>query len=153
MRLSALSKLPVPVLDPTFVVVGIVRDASNQGPRELPMPQVFVPFTFRARGLNLVLRTAAEPARFGGALKREFQSLDSRVALIEPTPLETVLDQVLLARPRFSLLMLGIFACAGILLVAMGVTACSPTPCRSKRVKSRFASRSAATAATSSGWC
>jgi putative ABC transport system permease protein len=120
-RLSALSKLPVPVLDPTFVVVGIVRDASNQGPRELPMPQVFVPFTFRARGLNLVLRTAAEPARFGGALKREFQSLDSRVALIEPTPLETVLDQVLLARPRFSLLMLGIFACAGILLVAMGV--------------------------------
>ena len=62
-RLSALSKLPVPVADPTFVVVGVVRDVSNQGPRELPMPQVFVPFTFRARGLTLVLRTAGEPAR------------------------------------------------------------------------------------------
>jgi putative ABC transport system permease protein len=120
-RLSALSKLPVPVADPTFVVVGVVRDVSNQGPRELPMPQVFVPYTFRAGGLNLVMRTAGEPARFGGAVKREFQSLDSRVALIEPIPLEALLDRVLLARPRFSLLVLGIFASAGVLLVALGV--------------------------------
>jgi putative ABC transport system permease protein len=120
-RLSALSKLPVPVADPTFVVVGVVRDVSNQGPRELPMPQVFLPYTFRAGGLNLVMRTAGEPARFGGAVKREFQSLDSRVALIEPIPLEALLDRVLLARPRFSLLVLGIFASAGVLLVALGV--------------------------------
>ena len=120
-RLSALAKQPVPVADPTFVVVGVVRDVSNQGPRELPMPQVFVPYTFRARGLGLVLRTAGEPARFAAVVKREFQSLDSRVALIEPIPLETLLDRVLLARPRFSLLVLGIFACAGVLLVALGV--------------------------------
>ena len=120
-RLSALSKLPVPVVDPTFVVVGVVRDVSNQGPRERPMPQVFVPYTFRSRGLTLVLRTTGEPARFAGAVKREFQSLDSRVALIEPIALEALLDRVLLARPRFSLLVLGIFACAGVLLVALGV--------------------------------
>jgi putative ABC transport system permease protein len=120
-RLSALSKLPVAVADPTFVVVGVVRDVSNQGPRELPTPQVFLPFTFRAGGLMLVLRTAGEPARFAGAIKREFQSLDSRVALIEPTSLEALLDRVLFARPRFSLLVLGIFACAGIVLVALGV--------------------------------
>ena len=43
------------------------------------------------------------------------------VALVEPIPLETLLDRVLLARPRFSLLVLGIFACAGVLLVALGV--------------------------------
>ena len=120
-RLSALAKLPVPVVDPTFVIVGVVRDVSNQGPRELPMAQVFVPFTLRARGLTLVLRTAGEPARFGGAVKREFQSLDSRVALVDPIPLEALLDRVLFARPRFSLLVLGIFACAGVVLVALGV--------------------------------
>jgi putative ABC transport system permease protein len=120
-RLSAFAKGPVPIADPTFVVVGVVRDVANQGPRELPMPQVFVPYTFRARGLGLVLRTAGEPARFGPVVKREFQSIDSRVALIEPIPLESLLDRVLLARPRFSLLVLGIFAVAGVLLVAMGV--------------------------------
>ena len=120
-RLSAFSTLPAPVADPTFVVVGVVRDVRNQGIRELPMAQAYVPFTFRPRGLLLVVRTAAEPARLADAVKREFQSLDSRVALVEPTPLETVLDRVLFARPRFSLLVLGIFASAGVLLVALGV--------------------------------
>jgi putative ABC transport system permease protein len=120
-RLSALSKGPTPVADPTFVVVGIVRDVSNQGPRDLAMPQVFVPYTFRSRGLTLVLRTAGPPERFAGVVKRQFQSLDSRVALVEPIPLESLLDRVLLARPRFSLLVLGIFAAAGVLLVALGV--------------------------------
>jgi predicted permease len=120
-RLSALSKQPVPVADPTFVVVGVVRDASNQGPRELPLPQVYVPYTFRPRGLTLALRTVGEPARFAAAVKREFQSIDSRVALIEPISLEALLDRVLLARPRFSLLVLGIFAAAGVVLVALGV--------------------------------
>jgi predicted permease len=121
LRLTALAKQPVPVADPTFVVVGVVRDVSNEGPRELAMPQVFVPYTFRARGLGLVLRTAGEPARFAPVVKREFQSLDSRVALIEPIPLDALLDRVLLARPRFSLLVLGIFAAAGVVLVALGI--------------------------------
>jgi putative ABC transport system permease protein len=120
-RLPALSKLAVPVADPTFVVVGVVRDVSNQGVRELPMPQVFVPFAFRARGLTLAVRMADEPTRLAGLVKREFHSLDSRVALVDPIPLETLLDRVLFARLRFSLLVLGIFACAGVLLVALGV--------------------------------
>jgi predicted permease len=120
-RMPAVSTPTAPVADPTFVVVGVVRDVSNQGPRELPMPQVFVPYTFRARGLTLLVRTAGEPARLADALKRDFHALDSRVALVEPTPLETLLDRVFLARPRFSLLVLGIFAGAGVLLVALGV--------------------------------
>jgi putative ABC transport system permease protein len=120
-RLPALSTLPVPVTDPTFVVVGVVRDVANEGPRQLPMPQVFVPFTFRPGGLALTVRTADEPTRLAATVKSAFHSLDSRVALVEPTPLETILDRVLLARPRFSLLVLGIFAGAGVLLVALGV--------------------------------
>jgi putative ABC transport system permease protein len=120
-RLSAFTKLPVPVTDPTFVVVGVVRDVSNQGPRELPMPQVFVPFTFRSRALTLVVRTGDDPTRLSGAVKREFQALDPRVALVDPTPLQTVLDRVLFARPRFNLLVLGIFATIGTVLVTLGV--------------------------------
>ena len=121
-RLSALSTLPVPVADPTFVVVGVVRDVSNQGPRELPMPQVFVPFTFRSRGLTLVVRTADEPARLAGALKREFQSLDSRVALVEPTPLANGARPCALCAPAFQPAGVGHLRLApASLLVALGV--------------------------------
>ena len=91
-----------------------------------------------------MVRTAGESARLPCALKREFRSLDFRVALVEPTPLQTVLDRVLFARPRFSLLVLGIFATAGVLLVALGVYGILPTPSHSKPAKSRSVSRSAA---------
>ena len=47
--------------------------------------------------------------------------LDSRVALVEPIALEALLDRVLFARPRFSLLVLGIFAGIGVILLALGV--------------------------------
>ena len=48
--LSRLTSLPVPVTDPTFEIVGIARDVANQGPRDLPSPQVFIPFPFRGPG-------------------------------------------------------------------------------------------------------
>ena len=35
--------------DPTFEIVGIVRDTANRGPRERPAPQVMVPFSCEAR--------------------------------------------------------------------------------------------------------
>ncbi|PYR91374.1 MAG: hypothetical protein DMF84_17185 [Acidobacteria bacterium] len=36
---------PLPVADPTFTIVGIVSDITNQGPQEPPAPQVYVPYT------------------------------------------------------------------------------------------------------------
>jgi putative ABC transport system permease protein len=120
-RLPRFSTLPVPVPDPTFEIIGVVRDVANQGPRELPQPQVFVPYTFRPAGLALVARTSAEPIRVLDAIRREIQAVDRQVALVEPTTLEDFLQRALYARPRFSLLVLGIFACTGIVLVALGV--------------------------------
>jgi putative ABC transport system permease protein len=120
--LTRLTTLPVPVADPMFEIVGVVRDMANQGPRELPMPQVFIPYSFRGpSGLTLTVRTAAEPMALVGAIRRELLSLDPEVALIQPTPLEEMIRQNVFARPRFSVLVLGIFAATGVLLVALGV--------------------------------
>jgi putative ABC transport system permease protein len=121
-RLTRLSALPVPVADPTFEIIGVARDTANQGPRELPGPQVFVPYPLRGPGaLTLVLRTSDEPMRAVDAVRRQVQMLDPHVALIQPAALNDLIQRVFFARPRFSLLVLGIFACTGILLVALGV--------------------------------
>ena len=120
--LTRLTTLPVPVADPTFEIIGVVRDMANQGPRELPMPQVFIPYPFRGpAGLTLTVRTAGEPLALVNAIRREMQSIDPEVALLEPTLVEEMIRQSLFARPRFSLLVLGIFAVTGVLLVALGV--------------------------------
>ncbi len=120
-RLLQFSTLPVPVADPTFEIIGVVTDVANQGPRDLPQPQVFVSYTLRPAGLAFVARTSAEPMRVLDAVRREIQAVDRQVALVEPTTLESFLQRFLYARPRFSLLVLGIFACTGIVLVALGV--------------------------------
>jgi putative ABC transport system permease protein len=121
-QLERLKRLPVPVADPTFEIVGVVRDTLNQGPRELPAPQVFVPFSVGLPwGLTLTVRTTGDPLRIVDTVRREVQGLDHQVAMVDPTTLDDLIQRVFFARPRFSLLVLGIFACTGILLVACGV--------------------------------
>jgi putative ABC transport system permease protein len=120
--LTRLTTLPVPVADPTFEIIGVVRDMANQGPRELPMPQVFIPYPFRGpAALTLTVRTAGEPMALVNAIRHELLSVDPEVALIEPTPLDEMIQRNVFARPRFSVLVLGIFAATGVLLVALGV--------------------------------
>ena len=121
-RLTRLSQLSVPVPDPTFEIVGVMRDAANEGPQRQPSPQALVPYTFRGPAtFSLVLRTAADPLGMVGPLRREVQTVDRNVALLEPITVEDLIQRIFHARPRFSLLVLGIFACTGLVLVAFGV--------------------------------
>ena len=121
-RLPRLSTFQVPVADPTFEIVGVVGDMANQGPRDLPAPHVFIPFSvLGAMGHGLVIRTSDDPMRLVDALRRELKAINSDVALVDPQTLETRIQNAFYARPRFSLLVLGIFACTGIVLVAFGV--------------------------------
>jgi putative ABC transport system permease protein len=122
LRLARLTSYSPPVADPTFEIIGVVRDTKNQGLRELPAPQVFVPFPLRGlASLGFVLRTSHDPMRLANAVRREIQAVDQRVALVQPITLEDLIQRTFYARPRFSVLVLGIFACTGIVLVAFGV--------------------------------
>lgn len=121
-RLPRLATLPVPVVDPTFEIVGIVRDFANAGPRDPPAPQVWLPLPLRGpSGLGLVIRTSVDPARVIRPVREELLTVDRQVALVEPTTLDDWMQRVFFARPRFSLIVLGIFAVTGIVLVAFGV--------------------------------
>ena len=121
-RLERLAKLPVPVSDPSFEIVGVIRDVANQGPSTPPVPQVFIPFTLRGPApLTLLLRTADDPMRLVNTVRREIQLVNRDVAVNQPISMETWIQQVFYARPRFSLLVLGIFAASGIVLVAFGI--------------------------------
>ena len=122
-RLPRLTDRPFLLPEPAFEIVGVVRDSVNQGPRQPPAPQVLVPYTV-VRGaalFRLIVRTADDPMRILHGVRREIHSIDAQVALVEPISLEEQIERVFFARPRFSLLVLGIFACTGLLLVAFGV--------------------------------
>jgi putative ABC transport system permease protein len=121
-RLPRLTTLPAPVPDPSFVVIGVVSDSKNRAYREPPAPHVFVPYTVRpSTTLNLLVRTATDPAHIVKSVRREIQAVNAQAALVEPDSLDAVLERAFFARPRFSVLMLAIFACTGVALVAVGV--------------------------------
>jgi putative ABC transport system permease protein len=111
----------MPVEDPTFQIVGVVRDIANQGPQQPPTPQVYLPSAFHDRGFGLLLRTTDEPLRLLNTIRREVQAVNRELALVEPVTVEELIQRAFYARPRFSPLVLGIFSCTGLVLVAFGV--------------------------------
>jgi len=111
-----------PVTDPVFEVVGIVADAKNQGIQEPPRPEAFIPYTITGsfqRGI--LVRTAGDPLAMLDTLRKEIWAVDRNVALTMTGSLEDYLKRFTYAEPRFSLILLGIFAGIGLVLVALGV--------------------------------
>lgn len=122
LNLKRLAEITPPVTDPTFEIVGIVADAKNNGIQDPPRPEAFIPYTITAsfeRGI--IVRTAREPMAMLDTLRKQIWSVDRNVALTMTGSLEDYLQRFTYAEPRFSLILLGVFAGIGLVLVALGV--------------------------------
>jgi len=111
-----------PVKDPVFEIIGVISDARNQGIQEAPMPEMFVPYTITgAFERGILVRTSAPPLSLLNNVRREIWALDPNIALTLTGSLEDFMKQFSYAEPRFSLVLMGVFANVGLALVALGV--------------------------------
>ena len=111
-----------PVTDPVFEIVGVVADAKNRGIQDPPEPEMFIPYTITgAFERGILARTAQDPKLMLNAVRREIWAVDRNVALTLTGSLEDYLQRFSYAGPRFSLILLGIFASVGLVLVVLGV--------------------------------
>jgi putative ABC transport system permease protein len=111
-----------PALHGLFEIVGVVQDVKNQGIEEKAAPHVYLPGATTGRAVPMiVVRTSGDPVSSLNAIRGEIAIVDRQVALRQPGSLEELLQRSFYAQPRFSLIVLGIFAVTGTLLVAMGV--------------------------------
>jgi putative ABC transport system permease protein len=121
-RAPMLVKLPIPVSDPSFTIIGVVSDVRNQGPQQSTAPQMYVPYTLRAgSGFAILVRTATDPMVIGRSARAEIAAVDRQAALMPPVEASTILENGVYARPRFVLIVLGMFAVTGVVLVGLGV--------------------------------
>jgi putative ABC transport system permease protein len=121
-RIVDLATYPDPVADPAFEVIGIVADAKNQGLQDPAMPELWIPYTVTGFGERGVLvRTSVDPMSLLGAVRKEIWAVDRNVALTLTGTLEDFMKQFSYSGPRFGLLLLGIFALNGLVLVGIGV--------------------------------
>jgi predicted permease len=100
-----------------FEIVGVAEDVKNDGIRRSTVPQVYLP----GSGQTILVRTFANPSSFLSAIRREIAAVDRGVALRQPDTLEELLRLFAYAQPRFTLIVLSVFAATGTLLVAIGV--------------------------------
>ena len=121
-RLAELANFPDKVEDPWFEVIGVVKDAKNQGLEEAPMAEAWVPYTVTGSGERGVLvRTINDPLLTLSALRREIWATDRNVAVTLTGTLEGFIGEFSYAGPRFAFLMMAIFAAIGLVLVTIGV--------------------------------
>ncbi|MGH9384207.1 MAG: ABC transporter permease [Vicinamibacterales bacterium] len=121
-RVLMLEKLPQPVANPVFEIIGVVADARNQGVVDPPSPEMFIPYNVTGmfeRGI--LVRTEARPELLLNSARNEVWAVDRNVAMTLAGSLNSFLTQFTFAEPRFSLVLLGVFAGVGLALVAIGV--------------------------------
>jgi putative ABC transport system permease protein len=119
--LRDLAKAPDPVENPAFEIIGVISDAKNQGIQEATIPEVFIPYTITGsyeRGV--LVRTAREPLAMLNAVRHEIWAVDRSVALTLTGSLKDYLKSFSYSEPRFTLIVLSIFAGIGLVLVAIG---------------------------------
>jgi putative ABC transport system permease protein len=117
-----LETLPQPVEDAWFEVIGVAGDAKNQGPQEPVQPAIWVPFTITGiASRGILVRTANDPHAMLNTLRREAWAIDRGVALTDTGSLEDFMNQNTYAQPRFTFLLLTVFAVAGLVLTTVGV--------------------------------
>ena len=105
-----------------YEVVGVVRDARD-GPRSEPVPEIFIPHAQNPYlVMNVIARTKMDPV----AVAQTARSHALRVDPDQPVHSVTTMDQLLgdaVQLDRFAMLLIALFAVAGLITAAGGVYA------------------------------
>jgi predicted permease len=113
-------------LGPT-TVIGLAGDVRIGGPSEAPPPTFYVPLAqMNAEGwgwtpsLYVAVRTAADPATLGSAVRRVIAAIDPAIPLFSTMTMEERMAGTM-ETARFNTLLLAILGGLGLLLSALGV--------------------------------
>jgi len=107
---------------PWLTIVGVVDETKYRGlPRNpTPDPDVYLPFSERARNFAVLVRTAGDPAGLAGAVQDAVRSVDKTAVTYNVlTMTERVRRQM--ARSRFTSWLMGIFAGIAVVLAMIGL--------------------------------
>jgi predicted permease len=102
-------------------VVGVISDAKQYSAEKEPPITVYYPFEqYGARSMFLVIRTIPDPAQMTTAIAKEIQALDPDMPVYDVNTMDQRLYDSL-ARRRFAMFLLGVFAVIASILAAIGI--------------------------------
>src|SRR5690348_5681429 len=102
-------------------IVGVAGGERQQALSAEPLTEVYIPFAQEpSQGMSILARTSGDPESIGPALRRIVSELDPDIPISDMRTMEAIRVKSL-ARERFLMTMLVIFAAVGLLLAVIGV--------------------------------
>jgi predicted permease len=102
-------------------IVGIIGDVKQESVKTPTAPQVYEPFAQQPRtAFRVVLRATGNSLAFEDTVRREVRTLDGAQPISQARLMEDVIGRSL-TRDRFSVLVLGAFACIALVLASVGL--------------------------------
>ena len=104
-----------------LTVVGVVGDVYQYGLDSEKTMQLYVPYAVEPMGgVTLVVRSSTDPLRLVSAIRAEVRAVDQDQPVYEVATMEQILADSM-ARERFSMMLLAVFAAGALLLAAIGI--------------------------------
>jgi len=102
-------------------IIGVVGDVRYDSLTDEARPTVYFPhpeltYSF----MTLAIRTSGDPAEMAPAVRRELAAIDPEQPVADVRTMNQVMADIV-ARPRFNMLLLGLFAGLATLLAAIGI--------------------------------
>ena len=103
------------------VIVGVAANVRSQSLAQQAQPEMYVPHAQTGvRTVMYVVESGLDSAQILTGARQIVQRLDVRLPLISPSSMQDLVDEQL-ARPRFYLVLLGLFAVLAVVLAAIGI--------------------------------
>jgi putative ABC transport system permease protein len=114
-------KIPPDSSNPWLTIVGIVHDVKHNSLAAPAPPQLYVSYLqMPDTQMTLVIRTSGDPLQVVAAARNEVRSVDPDQPVANVRTMEKIVAASV-ARPRFNMLLLGIFAAVALALAAVGL--------------------------------
>ena len=108
-------------MEGSYEIVGVVKSAKYFGVREDVESMIYIPkWRTRAGGMNLCVRTSADPKQLAGAIRREVGSLDSAIPVLQTLTMAEQFDNNI-SQERIVTTLCGFFGGLALLLSAIGL--------------------------------
>jgi putative ABC transport system permease protein len=103
------------------IIVGVVANVRSQTLTTVAQPEMYVPHAQTgARSLMYVVQSPLSSAQMLGAARDVVGRIDTRLPLIGPGSMADIVDEQM-ARPRFYLILVGLFAGLAVVLAGVGL--------------------------------
>jgi putative ABC transport system permease protein len=106
---------------PWLTIIGIVGDVHTHGLSDEGYPQMYAHSAQQpGRAFTLVARSSSDPTSLASGIRSQIRQLDPLLPLYNIRPMEQLVADSL-ARPRFNMLLITIFAVLALVLASVGI--------------------------------